>query len=78
MHDTRAVFRSQGVTFGGAYKLDDSTTLHSTVDSSAKVAFAYKQKLCPMATLTVSALVDVPNIASDDQHKFGLLLNLTN
>jgi len=66
-----------GITFGGAYKVDADTTVTAIADNTAKVAVAYKQKLNPLATVTVSAQVDLPNLGSDD-HKFGLVLNLTN
>jgi hypothetical protein len=65
------------VTFGGSFKVDDATTVYSTVDEGAKVSFAYKQKLNSFATVGVSTQVDALNLASDN-HKFGLTLNLTN
>jgi len=69
--------KSFGVTFGGAYKVDADTTVTAIADNTAKVSVAYKQKLSPLATVTVSAQLDVPNLGSDD-HKFALVLNLTN
>jgi voltage-dependent anion channel protein 2 len=65
------------VLFGGSYAVDAATTVYSTVDDSAKVSFAYKQKLNTLATVTVSSQVDALNLASDN-HKFGLTLNIAN
>jgi len=63
------------LTFGGSYKIDDNTTLFGTTTAAAVVSLAYKQKVNPYATVTVSSQFDAAKLA--DQ-KFGLSLNLTN
>jgi hypothetical protein len=70
------VGRSQGLTFGGAYKVDADTTVNAAADNGGKVSVAYKQKLNSLATLTVNGQLDAANLGSDN-HKFGLTLQLS-
>jgi hypothetical protein len=63
-------------TFGGSYKVDDSTTINAAADSAGKVSVAYKARLSALATVTASAQVDAANLGGD-AHKLGLTLQLT-
>lgn len=46
------------------------------VDADGMLFSSYKQKLSPLATVTLAAQVDTVNL-SDNKHKFGMILNVT-
>lgn len=62
---------------GAAYKAAADTTVTTKVTSGGKIAASYAQQISPLAKLTFATEVDAANVASDD-HKFGILLNITN
>jgi hypothetical protein len=62
---------------GAAYKAAADTTVTTKVTSGGKIAASYAQQVSPLAKLTFATEVDAANVASDD-HKFGILLNITN
>ncbi|KAL3929564.1 MAG: hypothetical protein SGPRY_001910 [Prymnesium sp.] len=62
--------------FGCMYKLDKDTTVKAKVDADGMLFSSYKQKLSPLATVTLAAQVDTVNL-SDNKHKFGMILNVT-
>jgi Eukaryotic porin len=72
----KASTSSVDLDLGLSYKLADATTLHAKVNSAGKVAVSYAQEVSSLTKLTFATEVDAANITSDD-HKFGLLLNVT-
>jgi voltage-dependent anion channel protein 2 len=58
------------------YKLDKDTNVKAKVNSDGKLSAAYKQKISPLTTMTLSAVVDTVNL-DQNNHKFGLVLNVT-
>lgn len=65
------------LTFGGAYKLNDSTTVSAVTNQDAKISLAYKTKVSPYATVTLNTQVDGTKLTTGSP-KFGLTLALTN
>jgi len=64
------------IQFGTMYKLDKDTNVKAKVNSDGKLSAAYKQKISPLTTMTLSAVVDTVNL-DQNNHKFGLVLNVT-
>jgi len=64
------------MSLGCAYKLDKDTTVKAKVDTEGKLSTSYKQKISAITTMILSSKVDTVNL-SDNNHKFGLALNLT-
>lgn len=62
---------------GVQYKPAVDTTVTARVTSAGKVGVSYAQVISPLTKITFASEVDASNIASDD-HKFGVLLSLTN
>jgi len=65
-----------GLAFGCMYKLDKDTTVKGKVDADGMLYSSYKQKLSPLATMTLAAQIDTVNL-SENKHKFGMVLNVT-
>jgi hypothetical protein len=61
---------------GLSYRAAADTTVTAKVNSAGKVAVSYAQQLSTLTKLTFASEVDAANVASDD-HKFGVLLNIT-
>jgi ribosomal protein L13 len=61
---------------GLAYRADKDTVITAKANSAGKVAVSYAQQLSSLAKLTFATEVDAANVASDD-HKLGMLLNIT-
>ena len=51
-------------------------TVPLQVDADGMLYSSYKQKISPLATMTLAAQIDTVNL-SDNKHKFGLALNIT-
>jgi hypothetical protein len=64
------------VEVGLSYKLAGDATANAKVSSAGRVSASYAQVLSASSKITFAADVDAANISSDD-HKFGILLNLT-
>jgi hypothetical protein len=64
------------VELGLAYKAAADTTVNAKVSSSGRVAVSYAQVVSPLTKITFAGEVDAADIGSDN-HKFGVLLNLT-
>ncbi|KAL1530388.1 hypothetical protein AB1Y20_001295 [Prymnesium parvum] len=65
-----------GLAFGGMYKADKDTTVKAKVDGDGMLFCSYKQKLSPLATMTLAAQVNTVNL-SDNKHQYGFILNIT-
>lgn len=63
-----------GIEFGCAYKLDKDTTVKAKVESEGLASCSYKQKISPLTTMTLAAQV---NVVKQNDHKIGLMLNIT-
>jgi len=46
------------------------------VDGDGMLFCSYKQKLSPLATMTLAAQVNTVNL-SDNKHQYGFILNIT-
>lgn len=46
------------------------------VDADGMLYSSYKQKISPLATMTLAAQIDTVNL-SENKHKFGMVLNVT-
>ena len=64
-----------GIQFGTAYKLDKDTTVKAKVDDKGMLCASYKQKISALTTMTLAAEVDTVHL--ENNHKFGLQLNIT-
>lgn len=64
------------VEVGLAYKLAPDTVVHGKVNQAGKVSVSYAQQVSSLTKITFAGEVDAANISSDD-HKFGVVLNLT-
>jgi voltage-dependent anion channel protein 2 len=73
---THASGKEIGLAFGCQYKLDKDTTVKGKVDADGMLYSSYKQKLSPIATMTLAAQIDTVNL-SENKHKFGMVLNVT-
>jgi len=73
---THATGKDVGLAFGCMYKLDKDTTVKGKVDADGMLYSSYKQKLSPIATMTLAAQIDTVNL-SENKHKFGMVLNVT-
>jgi len=62
--------------FGCMYKLDKDTTAKAKVDADGNLYTSYKQKLSPLATMTLAAQIDTTHV-TENKHKFGMVLNVT-
>jgi voltage-dependent anion channel protein 2 len=71
-----ATGKDLGLAFGCQYKLDKDTTVKGKVDADGMLYSSYKQKISPLATMTLAAQIDTVNL-SDNKHKFGMVLNVT-
>ena len=63
------------IQFGTAYKLDKDTTVKAKVDDKGMLCASYKQKISALTTMTLAAEVDTVHL--ENNHKFGLQLNIT-
>ena len=61
--------------FGCQYKLDKDTTVKAKVDDKGMLCASYKQKISALTTMTLAAEVDTVHL--ENNHKFGLQLNIT-
>ena len=56
--------------------LDTPRGVGPQVDADGMLYSSYKQKLSPLATMTLAAQIDTVNL-SENKHKFGMVLNVT-
>jgi len=73
---THTTGKDVGLAFGCQYKLDKDTTVKGKVDADGMLYSSYKQKLSPIATMTLAAQIDTVKL-TENKHKFGMVLNVT-